>query len=411
MKHKYIENYAEKGFSYDNISGKFSARYEFTPRYSIRGSVSNGFRAPSLHQRYFQNTSTQFVNAQPSNSLTANNYNPIVRNAFGIKELKPEHSTNYSLGFVGRPASSMTFTVDAYFISIRDRIVLSTPFNRTNPLVNTILSDNGVDPSTSALQFWTNAVNTETKGIDAVITERVRLGTGIATLSLAANFNKNKVVGGLHTNSVIEDPKNNPSTTDPTANPANDLALTLFDRQQRGRIETAQPRSKINLTATYNWRKWDFLVRAVRFGEVEFLNNVDPGLTNKSTGAWFNDIAFGTDQVFGARITTDLVISYKLVKGLTLSAGANNLFDVYPDRIFIDPRNELSTVYANPVQGANKTPGGYNSGRDASNRGRNLFGPNQFGFNGRFLFTRITVDVDQLGKQQQKHKKEANSAD
>jgi iron complex outermembrane receptor protein len=351
------------------------------------------------------------VNAQPSNSLTANNYNPIVKNAFGIKELKPEHSTNYSLGFVGRPTSSLTFTVDAYFISIRDRIVLSTPFNRTNPLVNTILNDNGVDPSTSALQFWTNAVNTETKGIDAVISERVRLGTGIATLSLAANFNKNKVVGGLHTNSVIEAPKNNPSTTDPTANPANDLALTLFDRQQRGRIETGQPRSKINLTATYSWKKWDFLARAVRFGEVEFLNNVDPGLTNKNTGAWFNDIAFGTDQVFGAKITTDLVISYKLVKGLTLSAGANNLFDVYPDRIFIDPRNELSAVYANPVQGANKTPGGYNSGRDASNRGRNLFGPNQFGFNGRFLFTRITVEVDQLGKQQKKHRKDPNNGD
>jgi iron complex outermembrane receptor protein len=145
------------------------------------------------------------------------------------------------------------------------------------------------------------------------------------------------------------------------------------------------------------------MARAVRFGEVEFLNNVDPGLTNKSTGAFFNDLAFGVDQVFGAKITTDIVISYKLVKGITLSGGANNLFDVYPDRIFIDPRNNLSAVYANPVQGANKTPGGYNSGRDASNRGRNLFGPNQFGFNGRFLFTRITVEVDQLGKQQKKN--------
>ena len=117
------------------------------------------------------------------------------------------------------------------------------------------------------------------------------------------------------------------------------------------------------------------------------------------------------DQVFAAKITTDLVISYKIVKGITLSGGANNLFDVYPDRIFIDPRNDLSAVYANPVQGTNKTPGGYNSGRDASNRGRNLFGPNQFGFNGRFLFTRITIEVDQLGKQQKKHKKETNPAD
>jgi len=392
------EDYAEKGFSYDNLSGKLSGRYQITSRFSIRSSVSNGFRAPSLHQRYFQNTSTQFVNAQPSNSLTANNYNPIVRDAFGIKELKPEKSTSFTLGLVGKAGNGITFTVDGYFISIKDRIVLSTAFNRSNPLVDTILKKNNVDPSTSALQFWTNAVNTETKGIDAVITDRFHIGTGNANLSLAANFNKNTVVGGLHTNSVIEDPKNNPSTTDPNANPANDLALTLFDRQQRGRIETAQPKSKINLTFTYSIKKWDFLTRSVRFGEVQFLNNVDPGLVNKNTGAYLNDFSFGIDQVFSAKITTDLVVSYKFYPGVTISAGANNLFDVYPDQFFVDPRNDPQAVYANPIQGANKTAGGYNAGRDASNRGRLLFFPNQFGYNGRFLFTRINIEVDKLKK-------------
>ncbi|MEO8405309.1 MAG: TonB-dependent receptor [Chitinophagaceae bacterium] len=395
------ENYAEQGFSYDNLSGKLSARYEISSHFSVRGSVSNGFRAPSLHQRYFQNTSTQFVNGQPSNSLTANNQSPIVRDAFGIKELKPEKSMSYSVGFVGKAAKGLTFTVDGYFITIKDRIVLSTAFNRTNPLVNKILNDNGVDATTSALQFWTNAVNTETKGIDVVVMERTRLGAGQATFSLAANFNKNTVVGGLHTNSVIEDPKNNPSATDPAANPANDLALTLFDRQQRGRIETAQPKSKINLTAMYALKKWNFLARAVRFGESEFLNNVDPALVNQSTGAFFNDIGFGTDQVFKAKITTDLVVSYKVYDGILVSVGANNVFDVYPDRIFVDPRNDPQAVYANPIQGANKTDGGYNSGRDASNRGRLLFGTNQFGYNGRFLFTRLSVDIGELNN----HKK------
>jgi iron complex outermembrane receptor protein len=401
------EDYAEKGFSYNNLSGKLSGRYEITSHFSIRGSVSNGFRAPSLHQRYFQNTSTQFVNAQPSNSLTANNYNPIVRNAFGIKELKPEKSTGLTFGFVGKAGKGITFTVDGYFISIKDRIVLSTAFNRSNPLVDSILKENNVDPSTSALQFWTNAVNTETKGIDAIITDRFRIANGNATVSLAANFNRNSVVGGLHTNSVIEDPKVNPSTTNPAANPANDLAFALFDRQQRGRIETAQPKSKINLTLTYSIQKWDFLVRSVRFGEVQFLNNVDPGLVNKITNAYFNDIAFGIDQTFSAKITTDLVVSCKIRPGISLSAGANNLFDVYPDQFFIDPRNNLQTVYSNPVQGANKTDGGYNSGRDASNRGRLLYFPNQFGYNGRFLFTRLSVDVGELKNHELSTKKTA----
>ena len=392
------EDYAEKGFRYDNLSGKLSGRYEISPWLFVRGSVSNGFRAPSLHQRYFQNTSTQFVNAQPSNSLTANNFNPIVRNAFGIRELKPETSTNYTLGFSAKTASGVMLTVDAYFISIHDRIVLSTAFNRSNPLVNTILNNNNVDPSTSALQFWTNAVNTETKGIDAVLTDKFAIGRGNASFSLAANFNKNRVVGRIHTNSVVDDPKNNPSIGNPAANPANDLGATLFDRQQRGRIETAQPNGKISLQVSYSIGSWDFLARSVRFGSVQYLNNIDPRLVNKSTGAYFNDIALGTDQVFGAKVVTDLVVSYRLRAGVSISVGGNNIFDIYPDKYYVDPRNSLQTVYANPIQGANKTPGGYNSGRDASNRGRYLFNPNQFGFNGRFLFTRVSLDGDLLKK-------------
>jgi len=398
------EHYAEQGFSFSNLSGKLSARYELSSRWSVRGSVSNGFRAPSLHQRYFQNTSTQFVGAQPSNSLTANNRNPIVREAFGIRELKPEKSTSYTLGVVGKIASGLTVTVDGYFISIKDRIVLSAPFNRNNPLVDAILKNGGVDSSTSALQFWTNAVNTETKGIDAVITDRFRVGGGNALISLSANFNKNTVVGKLHTNSVIDNPKNNPSATNPAANPANDLALTLFDRQQRGRIETGQPQNKINLTLSYSIKQWEFLARAVRFGSVQFLNNIDPMLVNKTTGAFFNDIAPGTDQVFSAKVTTDLVLSCHVAPGVTLSVGGNNIFDVYPDRIFVDPRNALQTVHDNPIQGANKMPGGYNSGRDASNRGRFLFGTNQFGYNGRFLFTRIVLDIGQFERRSAAHR-------
>jgi iron complex outermembrane receptor protein len=399
-----FEDYAEQGFSYHNLSGKLSARYELSSRFSLRGSVSNGFRAPSLHQRYFQNTSTQFVAGQPSNSLTANNQNPIVRNAFGIRELKPETSTSYTLGIVSKISPSLTVTVDGYFISIRDRIVLSTAFNRSNPLVDTILRANNVDASTSALQFWTNAINTETRGIDAVITEKFRLGSGNATILLAANFNKNSVVGPLHTNSVIDDPKNNPSLGNKAANPANDLAATLFDRQQRGRIETGQPQNKINLTAAYRLHQWDFLVRAVRFGKVQFLNNIDPGLINPTNGTFFNDIGLGTDQVFSAKITTDAVVSYKTSPGVTLSIGGNNIFDVYPDKVFIDPRNDLQKVHDNPIQGANKTPGGYNSGRDASNRGRLLFGTNQFGYNGRFLFTRIVLDISRFERRSAAHR-------
>lgn len=395
------ETYDEAGFNYDNVSGKLAARYELTKDIAVRGSASTGFRAPSLHQRYFQNTSTQFVAGLPSQALTANNYNPIVRNAFGVEALNPETSKSVTAGLVGNLTKNLTFTVDAYFIHIDNRIVLSSQFNRSNPLVSTILNANGVDPTINALQFWTNAINTDTRGIDVVLTQRFRLGAGNASLSVAGNFNQNSVVGGINTNSKIDDPANNPSANDATKNPANDLKTALFDRQQRSRIEVGQPQSKINVTFNYDLRKWNILARSVRFGEIRSLANADPALRNAATGAYWNDIALNADQTFTAKWSTDLVLTYKACPGLNVSVGANNLFDVYPDRIYVDPRNDPSAYYNAPVAntlGVNKTVGGHNAGRDLSNRGRFLFNGNQFGANGRFMFARISVDVFELGK-------------
>jgi len=393
------ETYQEKNKNYGNISGKFTARYSFTPTFSIRGSVSNGFRAPSLQQRYFQNTSTQFIGGAPQNTFTVNNFNPIVRNAFGINELKPEKSTNISIGFAGKVGRNISFTIDGYYIYIKDRVVLSSAFSKSNPILSPIFNDPvyNIDPSVSSVTFWTNAVNTETKGVDAVITDRFRLGNGNASFSLAANFNRNNVVGPIHTNSVIDDPKNNPYLNgDKNSNPGNDLKTALFDRQQRSRIEVAQPTSKINATFEYAIKGWDILARAVRWGKIQYVHNQDPASV-KSDGSYWFDVGLGTDQTFNAKVTTDLVVSYKFCPGIILSAGAQNLFDTYPDRIFIDPRNDPKVVHDNPVQGAgNKAAGGYNTARDASNRGRFLFPANQFGFNGRFLYTRLSVDIGQL---------------
>jgi len=398
-----FETYDEFQVNYDNLSTKLTGRYELTKQIAVRGSFTTGFRAPSLHQRNFQNTSTQFVGGLPSQALTANNYNPIVKNAFGIQSLTPEKSRSFSAGVVGNITDNITYTVDAYWIDIDDRIVLSTQFNRSNPLVQKILVDNNVDPTVSALQFWTNAVDTRTKGIDVVLTNRFRLGNGNANFSIAGNFNENEVVGKINTNSVIDRTENNPSETDPTKNPANDLRTSLFDRLQRSRIEVAQPRSKVNISLTYDIRKFNFLLRTVRFGEVQFLNNVDP-FAKQPNGTYFNDVGFGTDQTFSPKWVTDAVVTVKAIRGLSVSIGANNVFDVYPDRIFIDPRNDPSAYYATPVATTttNKTIGGFNAARDASNRGRFLFTTNQFGFNGRYLFARLNIDLFEIGKRVQK---------
>jgi iron complex outermembrane recepter protein len=336
----------------------------------------------------------------PQNTFTVNNYNPIVRNAFGIQDLKPEKSTSITAGVVGKIGRALTYTIDAYYIYIKDRIVLSSAFSKSNPLLTTSVFNNpayGIDPSVSSVTFWSNAVNTETKGIDAVITDRFRMGIANASFSLSANFNRNTVVGAIKTNSIIDKPENNPYLNgDANSNPANDLKTALFDRQQRGRIESAQPASKINATFTYTLKDLTILARAVRWGKSVFLNNIDPTST-KTDGSYWNDVGPGTDQTFSAKITTDLVFTYRFCPGVSLSVGGNNIFDLYPDRVFIDPRNDPQAVYANPVATTtNKTSGGYNSARDNSNRGRFLFGANQFGYNGRYLFTRLSIEFGQL---------------
>lgn len=383
------EKYSDFG---DGLGGKVSARYDINNHIALRASANMGFRAPSLHQRYFQNTSTQFVGGLPSQSLTANNDNPIVRNDFGVESLKPEKSYSFTGGIVGRAGANFSVTVDAYYIKIKDRIVLSGAFNKSNALVAPILA---AYPNVNVVQFWANAVDTRTQGVDVVVSERLKLNKGMFTISLAGNVNNNKVTS-LHTNSKIDAASNNPSLTDPTKNPANDFRNILFDRQQISRIEVAQPKDKENLTLNYAVGRFDFTIRAVRFGSTQFVNSTDPKAINPTTGLYFNDVGQGTDQTFHAKVVTDIVINFRIHNGVMFGVGANNLMDIYPDRVYIDPRNDPQAVYANPVAGNNQTAGGYSAGRDASNRGRFLFNANQFGYFGRYIFAKASIDLAQF---------------
>ncbi|MFY7898678.1 MAG: TonB-dependent receptor [Chitinophagaceae bacterium] len=400
------ENYSEQRSSYAGNGLKLALKYDFCDNFAFRTSVSTGFRAPSLQQRYFQNQSTQFVLGVPTTVLTANNNNPIVKNAFGINDLTPEYSFGYTFGLVGKLGKNTTFTVDAYNIEINNRIVLSTQFSRTssNARVAQIMNAANVDPSVSSVQFWTNAVNTRTTGLDVVLTQKYKAGKLNGNLSVAANFNRNKVEG-TNTNRVIDDIINNPSKSNPNVDPSQDFSNLLFDRQQRSRIEVAQPQDKIVFTGTANYNKLSAMLRVVRFGEIKTVNAVDPRAAN-ANGVFFNDAAFETDQTFSAKIVSDIVITYRFYKTCSISVGANNLFDIYPDQFFVDQRNLPAVVYANPAgptalsaSPGQKTTGGYSAARDLSNRSRFLFNANQFGFNGRFVYARLNIELgDIIGK-------------
>ena len=344
------ERYSDFG---SNVSGKVAARYSILDGLALRGALSNGFRAPSLQQRYFTNSSTQFTSGELREVLTTSNDDAITK-AFGIGSLKQEKSTNYSVGLTARVLKTITLTVDAYQIGIRDRIVLSSQFSRTNnPAVAAILSANprpGQNP-VEAVQFFANAVNTRTQGIDIVANERLRLGPDSRlTLTAAANFNET-TVRSFNSSETID---SNPS-----------LQNTLFDRAQRARLENGQPRSKINLSADYGYKIFGVNLRTVRFGEVQ---TKDP-----------NPARSFIDQTFSARWVTDLTVSAQLIRHIGLSVGVNNLFDVYPDRLYQDPNNnEQSLTY---------------STLDATNRGRFQYNSNQFGFSGAFYFGRVNFTL------------------
>ncbi|RZL15644.1 MAG: TonB-dependent receptor [Hymenobacter sp.] len=358
------ERYSDFG---GNVSGQAGARYSIVEGVAVRGSIGNGFRAPSLQQRYFTSTATQVVSgSDPRQVLTANNDNPLVRNTidnatqpgFGVGSLKQEKSTNYSLGLTARFLRTFTLTADLYQVDIRDRIVLSSQFTNSNSTVATILRNTPV----SAIQFFANAVNTRTRGIDIVLNERQRL-TEKSTIGFtaAANFNQTTVRSFNSSSSTIND--------DQTTGTAG-LQNTLFNRQQRVRLESGNPRSKIVLSANYTYSIFGIEARSVRFGEIQTAD-ADPARS-------------ALDQTYSAKWISDLTVNAQLTKQINLAVGASNIFNVYPDKVYISPRNDPNNFSADPNLS-------YASNQDNSNRGRYLYNANQFGFNGAYYFARVNV--------------------
>lgn len=286
-----FENYSDFG---STLNGKIASRFKINDVISVRGTASTGFRAPSLPQIYFNSTVTNFIGGQAQQVLIARNNN-IVTTTLGIPPLKQEISQNYSLGFTVRPAGNFSLTVDGYHIKVKDRIVLTGQFTSDDPDIGDLLSGLGV----ARAQFFTNAVTTSTWGLDVILSNRSPLGRGHLTTSFAANLNNLKI---------------DKINTAPKLAGKED---TYFDMREQYFLKASAPPSKLNLTLDYQISKSTFLVRFVRFGEIELANwNYDE-----------NDL-----DIYKAKITTDVSYSLKASQNVLLTVGANNVFNVYPDR-------------------------------------------------------------------------------
>jgi iron complex outermembrane recepter protein len=300
-----FENYSDFGQS---LIGKAAARANVVKGVALRAAASTGFRAPSLHQAWFNNVSTTFVTnpmtnmLEPTQVLTSNNQDPVTK-AFGIPDLKEETSLNVSGGIVIHPLDKLAITVDAYLIRVDDRIVLTSRFTGSNPAVAQILTP---FPSVSQAQFFSNAVDTETRGMDVVADYALTLGRASSlTLTASANLTRTKVLQVNVPPSLISR-----FGADPAA-----LQTSFFGRGERNRLEDALPRERGSLAARLNVAGLSALVRASYYGEV-FYKPDNPD----------------NDETFGAKTLIDLDIGYQMGKHFRLSVGAENLLNTFPDR-------------------------------------------------------------------------------
>jgi iron complex outermembrane receptor protein len=362
-----FEDYSDFG---NSSTAKFATRLEVTPAFAFRGSVSTGFRAPHLAQEWFSSTATNFIGGVPFDILTFPVSAPAAV-ALGATPLKPEKSTNYSFGATWNPKSGFSASVDYYHIKIKDRIVLSSNFTGT-PVIN-LLATQGIT-GIGGGRYFTNAVDTTTEGVD-VSGRYTWKTTDAGTFIFTAGYNHNK------------------TTADKIKQaPANLAAITttpLFDLTETIRLERGQPRDNVNLSATWEIRKFSFLVREVRYGEVSLVafsnatqaqvDALTPGYDVELRPAVPGTVGGTTTnkqiiQTFGAKWLTDLDITYRHSKHLTFSIGANNLFDTYPDE------NIRSRIVNGTVFNGNDNAGifPYNS-------------VSPFGFNGVFYYTKASL--------------------
>ena len=351
------EHYSDFGSTWN---GKLAARWEIVHNYALRGSVSTGFRAPSLHQQFFTTTSTNFIGGLPVDISTVAVNSPVAQ-ALGSSPLKPERSVNLSVGATASPFRGFQLTADYYHIKIKDRIVLTENLGAAgsgtaaqNLAVKAVLDANGFN-SVGAARFFINGLDTTTQGVDVVATYRFGdASIGRWNLTAAYNYNKTKIDKRLNALGPL----------------ASIPGLVLFGRIEGIRFTDGQPRDKVVLTADGDFGRFGLTARTTRYGKV-----ISPGAAAPITDPT-SLTALGPDDILlSAKWISDLELRYKAFGKVEVAVGADNVFDVYPDRSPFGPRPaSIGGVYpANQIY----IP-------------FSIFSP--FGFNGRYLYGRVAVN-------------------
>ena len=288
-----FENYSDFG---STLNGKLAARLKATDNINFRGSLSTGFRAPSLAQVYYNLRFTNFSSGGATEVILSSNDSPVTQ-AFGINKLNEEKAVNGSLG-VTASFGAFTATVDGYFINVKDRIVLTGYFDAS-----------ALNLGVSAAQFFTNGVDTKTAGVDVVLAWKKKFGDSNFAATLVGNIN----------HMTIGDVKN--GTLDKE---------TFFGEREKAFLLASAPANKFGLNLNYDKKWFNAGLAFTRFSKVELLD-YQMYEDVADYGSFADQIKAATDT-YNAKIVTDLTLGFKLNKSSKLSIGANNLFNIYPDQ-------------------------------------------------------------------------------
>ena len=310
----------------DTLVGKANALLKLADWISIRGTIGTGFHAPSPGQNNTQIVTTNF---RSGNQVQTGTYptTSTIAQFYGATSLQPEESTNYGAGIVLKPLDNLTVTVDGYIIDVRDRIGISQTFRVTAADVTALpaLAIVGVDGD---VNYFTNGFDTRTEGVDVVANYRTRLFDGGLNLTLAYNYNYSEVT---------------------------DFNPSVISAAQRFNITNLPPKHRLNASA--NWQIGNFQTNA----RVNYFSS------------WANQLEY-PGQRFSGKATADLDVSYTVADHYTLTVGANNIFDILPDRIAPSTTNPIYALTDSLADGQIYPRSG---------------GP--FGINGGFYYVRLRV--------------------
>ncbi|MBM4196791.1 MAG: TonB-dependent receptor [Gammaproteobacteria bacterium] len=291
-----FEDYDDFGTA---LTGKLATRYAFTDAIGLRGSVSNSFRAPNIAQVGFSDTTLNFGEGRSLIRTRTLRVDSAEAQAFGAEELDEEQSFNVSTG-ITFDFDAVRLTIDAFLVDVDDRITLSERL--FGDAVEAVLDTFPGSEDIQSVRFFTNAVDTRTRGVDAVLTWAFDAMGGDASLSAGYNYSRTSIEEARVTNPTLE---------------AIDDELLLVGVEEANTLETAAPRSKLILTGTWAGENLDLLARYSHYDSTTRVFNFGGG--------------FEPSQTYGPENQLDLEASYAFNDNLHLTLGVQNLTDNYPD--------------------------------------------------------------------------------